>query len=56
MASTAAATTGSFARCAAAGTSFGLGKPAFGIERLLPSGKDKGAAAIGAIQRAILEL
>jgi hypothetical protein len=52
----AAAATGSFTRCAATGTAFGLGETTFCIERLLPGGKDKGAAAIGTIQRAILEL
>jgi hypothetical protein len=52
----AAAATGSFTRCAATGTAFGLGETTFCKERLLPSGKNKGAAAIGTIQRAILEL
>jgi hypothetical protein len=51
-----AAAPGSLAGSPAAGTALGLGETTLCIERLLPGGEYKGVAAIGTIQRAILEL
>jgi hypothetical protein len=45
-----------FARCTAGGATLRLGKAALLVERLLPRGEDECAAAVGAVQRTILEI